>query len=58
MSMVPKEIELAMEVRLVEDELAVYVKITGFENLEDADGYAEYLADNLPLLLFNSEVKH
>lgn len=58
MSMVPKEIELAMEVRLVEDELAVYVKITGFENLEDADGYAEYLADNLPLMLFNSEVKH
>lgn len=58
MSMEPKEIELAMEVRLVEDELAVYVKITGFENLEDADGYAEYLADNLPLMLFNSEVKH
>lgn len=58
MSMEQKEIELAMEVRLVEDELAVYVKITGFENLEDADGYAEYLADNLPLMLFNSEVKH
>jgi len=53
-----KEVELAMEVRLVEDELAIYIKITGFENVEDADEYSEYLAENLPLMLFNSEVKH
>lgn len=54
----PKEVELSMEVRLVEEETAVYVKIEGFDNLEDAEEYAEYLAENLPLLLFNSEVRH
>lgn len=58
MSLQIKEVELALEVRLVEEEKAVYVKITGFENVEDADEYAEYLAEHLPLLLFNSEVKH
>jgi len=58
MSTVPKEVELSMEVRLVEEETAVYVKIEGFDNLEDAEEYAEYLAENLPLLLFNSEVRH
>ena len=54
----PKEVELDMEVRLVEEETAVYVRIGGFDNMEDAEEYAEYLVDNLPLLLFNSEVKH
>lgn len=52
------EQELNMEVRLVEDETAVYVKITGFRNIEDADDYAQYLADNLPLLLLSTEVMH
>lgn len=53
-----KEIPLEIEVRLVEEERAVYVQFSGFENVEDAEEYAEFLADNLPLLLFNSEVKH
>jgi len=53
-----KEIELGIEVRLVEEEKAIYVQFTGFDNLDDAEEYAEYLADNLPLMLFNSEVKH
>jgi hypothetical protein len=53
-----KEVELSVEVSLVEEETAVYVRIHGFENLEDADLYADYLANNLPLMLFNSEVKH
>lgn len=58
MSMTPKEIELGLEVILSEEDNAVFVKITGFDNLEDADAYGEYLAENLPLMLFNSEVKH
>jgi hypothetical protein len=53
-----KEIELGIEVILSEEDNAVFVKITGFDNLEDADAYGEYLANNLPLMLFNSEVKH
>lgn len=58
MSTEPKEVGLDIEVGLVEEDLAVYVRFTGFENLEDADEYANYLANNLPLLLFNSETKH
>lgn len=58
MSIEVKEIPLEIEVRLVEEERAVYVQFSGFENVEDAEEYAEFLADNLPLLLFNSEVKH
>jgi hypothetical protein len=58
MSMGPRELELGIEVILSEEDNAVFVKITGFDNLEDADAYGEFLANNLPLMLFNSEVKH
>jgi hypothetical protein len=30
----------------------------GFENIEAADDYATYLQETLPLLLFESEIKH
>ena len=49
---------LDMEVILSEDDKSVYVKLTGFETVEDADSYANYLTDTLPLLLFQSEIKH
>lgn len=58
MSIEIKEIPLEIEVRLVEEERAVYVQFTGFDNVDDAEAYADFLAENLPLLLFNSEVKH
>ena len=32
----------------------VYVKFTGFEDDEDAEEYANFLAETLPLLLFES----
>lgn len=35
-------------------ENTVYVKFTGFEDDEDADEYAQFLADTLPLLLFET----
>jgi len=53
-----REVELGLEVILSEEDNAVFVKITGFENLEDADAYCEFLAEHLPLMLFNSETKH
>ena len=37
-----------------EDEPAVYVKFTGFDDVEDAEEYAEFLAETLPLLLFET----
>lgn len=35
-------------------EISVFVKFNGFENSEDADEYAEFLAETLPLLLFET----
>lgn len=37
-----------------DEEPAVYVKFTGFESTEDAEEYAEFLAETLPLLLFET----
>ncbi len=50
--------KLDLEVIVSEEDKTVYVKLTGFENLEDADQYATYLTETLPLMLFESEVKH
>jgi hypothetical protein len=50
--------KLSLEVIVSEDDTAVYVKLTGFDDLASADSYASYLVDALPLLLFESEVKH
>lgn len=51
-------VQLNLEVILSEDDKTVYVKFTGFDNIEEADNYASYLTDTLPLLLFETEVKH
>lgn len=37
-----------------DDEPAVYVKFTGFDDAEDAEEYAQFLAETLPLLLFET----
>lgn len=37
-----------------DDEPAVYVKFTNFDSAEDAEEYAELLAETLPLLLFET----
>jgi hypothetical protein len=37
-----------------DDEPAVYVNFTNFEDAEDAEAYAEFLAETLPLLLFET----
>lgn len=37
-----------------DDEPAVYVKFTGFDDTEDAEEYANFLAETLPLLLFET----
>lgn len=50
--------KLSMEVIVSEDDTSVYVKLSGFDNVEDADKYADYLAENLPLMLFQTKVVH
>lgn len=46
--------DLSIEVATPTDEPIVYVKFSGFEDQEDAEEYAEFLAETLPLLLFET----
>jgi hypothetical protein len=46
--------DIDIEVVVTEDSNEVYVKFSGFEDSEDAEEYAEMLADTLPLLLFET----
>jgi len=46
--------DLDIEVATSSDEAAVYVKFSGFDDAEDAEEYAEFLASTLPLLLFET----
>jgi len=46
--------DIDIEVVTSSDEAVVYVKFSGFDDLEDAEDYAEFLAETLPLLLFQS----
>jgi hypothetical protein len=46
--------DLDIEVATSMDENVVYVKFSGFDDLEDAEEYAEFLAETLPLLLFET----
>lgn len=49
---------LDMQVYVNEKDKAIYVKLTGFDDVDDASDYAEYLSKNLPLLLMETEVVH
>jgi hypothetical protein len=46
--------DIDIEVVVAEDSTDVYVKFSGFEDSEDAEEYAQFLAETLPLLLFES----
>ena len=48
--------DIDIEVMSTSDEESptVYVKFTGFNDEEDAEEYAQFLAETLPLLLFES----
>ncbi len=46
--------DIDIEVAISSDEPVVYVKFSGFEDLEDAEEYAEFLSETLPLLLFET----
>ena len=45
--------DIGIEISLT-DEGEVCVKFSGFDNYEDADEYATFLAETLPLLLFET----
>jgi hypothetical protein len=46
--------DIDIEVVVAQDTPDVYVKFSGFEDEEDAEEYAQFLADTLPLLLFET----
>lgn len=46
--------DIDIEVVVGEDADDVYVKFSGFADNEDAEEYAQFLAETLPLLLFES----
>lgn len=47
--------DIDIEVFSATDDIpAVYVKFTNFDDAEDAEEYAEFLAETLPLLLFET----
>lgn len=49
---------LDMQVYVNETDKTIYVKLTGFDDADDASDYAEYLSRHLPLLLMETEVIH
>jgi hypothetical protein len=46
--------DIDIEVVVANDSPDVYVKFSGFEDEEDAEEYAQFLAETLPLLLFET----
>jgi hypothetical protein len=50
--------ELSIQVIVSEKDKSIYVKLEGFEDITDAEDYAEFLSKHLPLLLFESEIIH
>lgn len=48
------DIDIEVMSTVDDDESCVYVKFTGFADEEDADEYAQFLAETLPLLLFET----
>lgn len=49
---------IEIDVFVDSDDSVVYVKFSNFEELEDAESYADYLVENLPLMLFQSRTMH
>lgn len=50
--------DIDIEVVVAEESNDVFVKFSGFEDAEDAEEYAQFLAETLPLLLFESTRLH
>ena len=46
--------DIDIEVVVTDDTNEVYVKFSGFDDEEDAAEYADFLANTLPLLLFET----
>jgi len=52
------EIPLDVEIIVAEEDNSVYIKFAGFDDVEEAEAYAMFLSEYLPLMLLESEVLH
>lgn len=46
------------DIIIVEDDNTIFVQFTGFEDIDQVEDYAAFLSEHLPLMLFQTEVKH
>ena len=47
-----------LDIIVVEDDNSIFVQFTGFDDINEVEDYAEFLQEHLPLMLFQTEVKH
>ena len=52
-----ERIPLSLRVGIDENN-SIHIVLEGFEDEADAEEYAEYLSEMLPLLMFESDVEH
>lgn len=50
--------DIDISIAVSDEEPLVFVSFSGFSDAEDAEEYAEFLAETLPLLLFESTRLH
>lgn len=50
--------DLDLEIMVAESEPVIYIQISGFDDNEEANEYADTLIESLPLLLFESTRLH
>lgn len=53
-----KTVDLSYHIYTDESGMIAYVKFEGFKNTDEVKEFADFMDENLPLLLFNSDVKH
>jgi len=51
-------VELNYEIYTDDTGLIAYVKFNGFRDVDEVTEFADFMEEHLPLLLFNSDVKH
>lgn len=52
------EAHIQAELFRSDSEDTVYIKFSGFDNSEEADWYAQHLANLMPILFYESKVLH
>lgn len=57
-NLAPLSETIRIEIVASETDHSVNIRMIGFDEFEDVAGYAEFLADNLPLLLYQTTIIH